>query len=229
MESVGIHDRMKNAGKIYRLLVMVQVLAFLVVLGLRIRIGSYPYQGDPPADRRVYSDLRGGLKVILEMFEIDCGRYPTTEEGLKVLISRPDNIPPKDWRGPYFDPAEVPKDPWGRGYVYRFPGIHNPDGFDLYSCGRDGISKSGGNDLDDINNWDPSSPRDRDVWLAREQQFSSALKLLLIIPFLFVVRVVAGIFSKPLRDLAEANRSADWSWLALSIAILFINLVYMVI
>jgi len=218
---------MKNAGRYYRLFVLAQVIAFLSVLGARVLLGAYPYGGDPPADRRVHSDLQGGLKIVLGLFEVDCLRYPSPQEGLKALVIRPQNIPAERWRGPYFYPPKVPEDPWGHEYGYRFPGVYNTNGFDLYSCGRDGISKSGGNDLDDINNWDAESPRDRDVWLAREHQFSGAFKLFLIIPFLFIVRVVAGFFSKPLRVLAEENRSADWSWLALSIAVLFINLVYM--
>lgn len=51
-------------------------------------------------------------------------------------------------------------DPWDNPYVYHCPGIHNPDSFDLYCCGADGVSKSGGDDYDDVNNWDPLSPRD---------------------------------------------------------------------
>jgi hypothetical protein len=49
-------------------------------------------------------------------------------------------------------------DPWGNVYIYACPGLHHPNGFDLYSCGPDEISKSKGDDPDDINNWDPNSP-----------------------------------------------------------------------
>jgi hypothetical protein len=62
------------------------------------------------------------------------------------------------WRGPYLTVDTIPPDPWEHPYVYRRPGIHGTNGFDLYSCGPDGISKTGGADRNDINSWDPSSP-----------------------------------------------------------------------
>jgi hypothetical protein len=65
-------------------------------------------------------------------------------------------IPSGKWHGPYLD--KIPQDPWGNNYVYCCPGVHSTNGYELYSCGFDGISKSGGDDLDDINNWDPASP-----------------------------------------------------------------------
>jgi general secretion pathway protein G len=103
-------------------------------------------------------------KTVLGMFKVDCGRYPTTEEGLNALIIRPKDILAHDWRGPYFDPPQRPKDPWGRDYIYRCPGIHNTDGFDLYSCGPDGLSQPGGEDADDINNWNSECYMRRAAW-----------------------------------------------------------------
>ncbi len=86
------------------------------------------------------------------MFYVDCGRYPTTAEGFHALLTCPTNIPSKRWKGPYLDPATgVPLDPWNHEYVYRCPGIHNPNSYDLYSKGPDGID----NDQDDIGNWQP--------------------------------------------------------------------------
>ena len=104
----------------------------------------------------VRADLYGGIKSALGQFAVDCGRYPTTSEGLAALMNCPTNLSSGRWRGPYLDKMLI--DSWGDEYVYRWPGIHNTNGFDLYSCGYDGISKSGGDDLDDINNWDPDSP-----------------------------------------------------------------------
>ena len=94
----------------------------------------------------------------LETFKVDSGRFPSTAEGLAVLTARPADLTEKQWRGPYLD-AAIPKDPWGHDYVYRYPGIHNTNGFDIYSCGLDGVSKSGGEDADDIANW----PKQRGV------------------------------------------------------------------
>ena len=86
----------------------------------------------------------------LDSFRRDCGRYPTAEEGLAALITRPTGIPEGRWQRAYLDPHEIPQDPWGHSYAYRCPGIHNTNRYDLYSLGPDGVSKSGGEDADDI-------------------------------------------------------------------------------
>ena len=88
------------------------------------------------------------LEVALDAFEIDLGRYPTTTEGLRALVDRPTSDA-EGWKQPYLRRQEIPKDPWGNNYVYRYPGQYNEYGYDLYSHGPDG--KFGGND--DIVNW----------------------------------------------------------------------------
>jgi general secretion pathway protein G len=85
--------------------------------------------------------------VALDAFEIDMGRYPTTIEGLQVLIERPASDA-DDWNGPYIK-NNIPRDPWGNDYVYRYPGQYNQEGYDLYSLGPD---RTLGGD-DDITNW----------------------------------------------------------------------------
>ena len=87
----------------------------------------------------------------LKQFEVDCDRFPSTAEGLNALLTRPAGIPAKSWHGPYLD--KVWKDAWGHDFVYCCPGKHNTNGFDIYSYGPDGVSKSGGEDYDDIANW----------------------------------------------------------------------------
>jgi len=149
---------MKKSWSFFGLLFGAPVLALVVVLGWWVGRTRLPEDAND-GTRRVRADLRGGFKTILDIFKVDCGRYPTTEEGLNALINRPATIPVEKWHGPYFDPPTVPKDPWGCDFVYRCPGIHNTDGYDLYSCGPDGVSKTGGGDPDDITNWDTSSPR----------------------------------------------------------------------
>ena len=84
------------------------------------------------------------LETALDTFEVDLGRYPTNVEGLRALLVQPPD--PKDWHGPYFKGKTT--DPWGRPYVYRYPGKHNPNGFDLFSLGPDGRGTG-----DDLGNW----------------------------------------------------------------------------
>jgi type II secretion system protein G len=149
-------------------------------------------------------DINGGLKTALDMFKTDCGRFPTTEEGWNVLITPPNDGSLTNWHGPYLDPATAPEDPWGHPYVYRFPGIHNTDSYDLYSPGLDDVSKT-------CNGYPGSE------WLFRD-----ADELLLVIPMLFGFRLVAGIISRELRGVAFKNRMVDWLWFAISILALWI-------
>jgi len=87
------------------------------------------------------------LEVALDAFEIDLGRYPTTTEGLRALVVKPTSDS-DGWQQAYLK-REVPQDPWGTDYVYRYPGQYNENGYDLYSVGPD--HKLGGDD--DIKNW----------------------------------------------------------------------------
>jgi hypothetical protein len=89
------------------------------------------------------------------MYKAHTRSYPTQAQGLAALCTKPEEIDSSLWGGPYFD--RLPKDPWGNDYVYVFPGKNSSEGFDLYSLGEDGKSATGGNDPDDVNNWDPES------------------------------------------------------------------------
>jgi general secretion pathway protein G len=87
------------------------------------------------------------MEVALDAFEIDISRYPTTAEGLKALVEKPASDS-TEWQQPYLK-RDIPKDPWGNDYIYRYPGQYNENGYDLYSLGPD--RKLGGDD--DITNW----------------------------------------------------------------------------
>jgi general secretion pathway protein G len=71
----------------------------------------------------------------LGSYRLDTSTYPTTEQGLGALREKPENLP--NWSGPYL-PKEVPNDPWGRPYLYKFPGEHG-DEPDIISYGADGV------------------------------------------------------------------------------------------
>lgn len=80
---------------------------------------------------------------------MDVGQYPTTEQGLDALVTQPTASPvPAQWNGPYLKKKKVPKDPWGRDYVYVSPGTHNTESYDLSSLGV-----SGQEDANNITNW----------------------------------------------------------------------------
>jgi general secretion pathway protein G len=78
------------------------------------------------------------LRTALDSFQVDNGFYPTNVSGLQDLIRRP--IGATNWHGPYV--GDIPKDPWGRDYVYECPGKHAAQGYpyDLLSIGPPGAS-----------------------------------------------------------------------------------------
>ena len=89
------------------------------------------------------------LSAALDMYKLDVGKYPTTEQGLVALIESPSNS--KRWNGPYLRKTKVPQDPWIQDYNFASPGQHGK--FDLYSYGAD--EKEGGEGEDqDINSWE---------------------------------------------------------------------------
>jgi type II secretion system protein G len=94
----------------------------------------------------------------LDRYRQSLGTFPSTRQGLQALRTSPADLPkPNQWNGPYLNPEislhpldlELPIDPWDHPYHYRSPGIHNPDGVDVWSVGPDGVDGS----VDDIGNW----------------------------------------------------------------------------
>ena len=94
--------------------------------------------------------VRDSLKTALTRYRIDVGDYPSTADGLAALLTAPASAGDR-WRGPYADVQgnKLPMDPWGEPYQYRYPGMKNKGGYDLFSKGPD---KAEGTD-DDIGNW----------------------------------------------------------------------------
>ncbi|HEV8603838.1 MAG TPA: type II secretion system protein GspG [Tepidisphaeraceae bacterium] len=88
----------------------------------------------------------GQLDYALNNFNEDIGRFPSAKEGLAILVNRPAGL--AAWNGPYVQNSAM-VDPWGNGYVYRYPGKRNVGGYDLFSFGADGREGTG----DDVKNW----------------------------------------------------------------------------
>jgi general secretion pathway protein G len=89
------------------------------------------------------------LAQTLDMYKLDVGSYPTSDQGLEALIESPDGA--QRWNGPYLRKSKVPLDPWQQEYKYTSPGEHGK--FDISSLGADG--KEGGEGEDkDLNSWE---------------------------------------------------------------------------
>ena len=94
------------------------------------------------------------LEAALAFYQMDNGRFPTTEQGLQALVERPTSAPePRNYNSAgYLKKKQVPRDAWGSPYQYAMPGGNNPEGFDLWSLGAD--SQPGGTGTDaDLGNW----------------------------------------------------------------------------
>ena len=89
------------------------------------------------------------LENALERFNLHLDRYPTMDEGLKMLVEAPAGED-KKWRGPYI--KLLRPDPWGNPYQYRVPGLHHPTTFDVWSRGADGQDGGDGPNAD-VGNW----------------------------------------------------------------------------
>lgn len=89
------------------------------------------------------------LAAALDMYKLDVGRYPTSEQGLEALVEKPADI--DRWNGPYLRKSKIPVDPWLQAYQYKSPGEHGK--FDLFTYGAD--EKEGGEGEDqDILSWE---------------------------------------------------------------------------
>jgi hypothetical protein len=102
----------------------------------------------------MFEMLVSGVATKIREYEMLCGELPREEYGLQALVTRPESLAEDVRWVQLYD--EVPSDPWG-GPIYYFIDKELPHGFGVYICGPDGISKSRGNDSDDINNWDSAS------------------------------------------------------------------------
>ena len=123
------------------LVVMVIIALFATIVGSRV--GRSVDRGKKVAAKSQISEFES----MIDQFKLDVGRYPTADEGLQALRAKPANV--TNWDGPYMK-KDLPLDPWGHPYVYRFPGTHGD--FDILSYGGDG-QEGGEGDNADITSW----------------------------------------------------------------------------
>ena len=144
-----------RARKGHRGFTLVEIMAVVLIIALLGTLVGAAVVGQIDKARITTASTQiRQLEAALEFYQMDNGRYPTTEQGLEALVREPTIEPlATSYRpGGYLKKGEVPLDPWKNTYEYEAPGTNNPHAFDLWTFGRDG--QAGGEGTDgDITNW----------------------------------------------------------------------------
>jgi general secretion pathway protein G len=118
---------------------LLELVMVLVIIGVILAmVGPRVFTNLGRANAEVAKTKMEQIAGQLELFKLDVGRYPTTQEGLAALLAAPSGV--ASWNGPYIRDAKQLKDPWSNDFSYKAPGEKGP--FDLLSLGADG--KEGG-------------------------------------------------------------------------------------
>ena len=118
---------------------LIEILVVLVLIGVVLGIvgGNFIGRGEKAKADAAKIEI-GQIGQTLDLFKLEIGRYPTSQEGLQALITAPAGV--NNWNGPYWKRGTLPKDPWGNEYKYISPSQNAP--YEIISLGADG--KEGG-------------------------------------------------------------------------------------
>jgi general secretion pathway protein G len=129
---------------------LLEMMLVVMIIGLLLGAAIH-YMGknvDVARSARIKADIQG-ISTELKMYYALNGFYPTTEQGLQALVTKPSDDPkPTQWQA-LMD--QVPPDPWQQPYAYKCPGTHNPDSYDLYT------TSGKADDSADVGNWTDAS------------------------------------------------------------------------
>src|SRR3989338_2875961 len=139
----------KYSGKPQHGFTLIELLVVLVILGLLASLAGpkvMNYLGGAKSDSAKLQVEEFGAS--LDLFKLETGRYPSSQEGLQALVQAPSGL--TCWNGPYLKKKTVPKDPWGNEYRYVSPGQHGS--YDLSSLGADN-REGGDGENKDLTSW----------------------------------------------------------------------------
>jgi general secretion pathway protein G len=127
---------------------LLELLVVMVIIGLLAGyVGPRLFSQIGKSETKAARAQINALESALDQYRLDTGRYPSTEQGLAALVTKPANE--ARWAGPYLR-KNIPDDPWGKPYLYKQPGERGE--FDLFSYGKDG-APGGTGDAADVTNW----------------------------------------------------------------------------
>ena len=130
----------RNGFTLIEIMVVVIIIAALAGMVL-----PRLWPASDEAKRNISKGDMANISVALKLYRLHNDRFPSSREGLAALMTKPGSA--RNWHGPYLE--KKADDPWKHPYEYRFPGTHNPHGFDIWSHGPDEQ-----NTKDDIGNWE---------------------------------------------------------------------------
>ncbi|MDF1580278.1 MAG: type II secretion system major pseudopilin GspG [Desulfuromonadales bacterium] len=131
---------------------LIEIMVVVVILGILAGIVVPRLLDRPDEARRTKASVQiRSIEETLGLYKLDNGFYPTTDQGLRALVTKPTTgkIPKKFREGGYL--RKVPKDPWDNDYIFLSPGLHGD--FDVISYGADGEQGGEGKNAD-INSWE---------------------------------------------------------------------------
>jgi general secretion pathway protein G len=125
---------------------LIEMLVVVTIIGLFVAlVGPSLFRRADEARITAAKSQIANFMTALGAYKLDTGNFPPSEQGLQALRIRPVDLP--QWNGPYM-PQEIPMDPWGHPFLYRYPGEHGNDEPDIVSLGRDGQPGGEGYDAD---------------------------------------------------------------------------------
>jgi len=140
---------MRSCRKKRKGFTLIELMLVIIIIGVLVsmvvpRLTGRTKQAKIAAAK---ADIEANLSLALDLYEVDNGNYPSTDQGLEALVTKPSSSPPADnWNGPYL--KRKPLDPWKNDYKYACPGVHNSADYDISSAGPDGVESD-----DDVKNW----------------------------------------------------------------------------
>jgi general secretion pathway protein G len=146
------HAKVRPAAGRQRGFTLIEIMVVVVIIGLLAAFIVPQVMGR--VDEARITKAKGDIQMLetaLSMYRLDTARYPTTQQGLKALVTKPEDPAVRNWKpGGYL--SRVSKDPWGNEYRYVYPGTKGRE-YDLYSLGPDGQEGTPESDQDNVGNW----------------------------------------------------------------------------
>ena len=131
---------------------LIEIMVVVVIIGLLAAfiVPNVMNRVDEARITKVRGDIQA-FETALSMYRLDNARYPSSAQGLRALVQKPDDPTVRNWKpGGYLQ--RVSKDPWGSEYRYAYPGVRGRE-YDLYSLGPDGQEGTDETDKDNVGNW----------------------------------------------------------------------------